>query len=149
MLFPIFQKSFHCCLRSSFSVAVFGHGPFLFFMAVKYGPSLLTSEKRIQAFKPKCLRKLFRISYLARSTSLWVHRNLFWQWSRVGNLHGLGMSHTMTASPKPSFGALWRVGNTMVSRRNARWTKSKSDTPAHARTAHKGLLQKRLEEGLC
>ena len=25
----------------------------------------------------------------------------------------------------------------------------KVDFPAHARTAHKGLLQKRLEEGLC
>ena len=29
----------------------------------------------------------------AGSTSLWVHRNLFWQLSRDGNLHGSGMSH--------------------------------------------------------
>ena len=37
----------------------------------------------------------------ARSTSLWVQRNLFWQLSRDGNLHDSGMSHAMTASPKP------------------------------------------------
>ena len=29
----------------------------------------------------------------ARSTSLKVHKNLLWQLSRDGNLHGLGMSH--------------------------------------------------------
>ena len=29
----------------------------------------------------------------ARSTSLWVHRNLFWQLSRDGNLHSFGISH--------------------------------------------------------
>ena len=40
----------------------------------------------------------------ARSTPLWVHRNLFWQLSTDGNLHGLGMSHATTASPKPSLG---------------------------------------------
>ena len=34
----------------------------------------------------------------ARATSLWVHRNLFWQLSRDGNLHGSGMSHATTAS---------------------------------------------------
>ena len=62
----------------------------------------------------------------ARSTSLWVHRNLLWQLSRDGNLNGLSMSHTMTASPKPSFRAPWRVGDAVVSRRNAGWTTSKS-----------------------
>ena len=39
----------------------------------------------------------------ARSTSLWVHRHLFWQLSRDGNLHGSGMSHATTASPKPPY----------------------------------------------
>ena len=43
----------------------------------------------------------------ARSTSLWVHRNLFWQLSRDGNLHGSGMSHAMTAFQKPFFRAPW------------------------------------------
>ena len=44
-------------------------------------------------------------------TPLWVHRNLFWQLSRDGNLHGSGMSHAMTASPKLFFRASWRVGD--------------------------------------
>ena len=65
----------------------------------------------------------------SRSTPLRVRRNLFWQLSRDGNLHGLGMSHTMTASPKPSFRAPWRVGIAVVGRRNARWTTSKSGHP--------------------
>ena len=75
------------------------------------------------------------ISYLehktgrkARSTSLWVHRNLFRQLSRNGNLHGSGRLHATTASLKPSFRAPWRVGDAMVSRGNARWT-SKSGHP--------------------
>ena len=62
----------------------------------------------------------------ARSTSLWVHRNLFWQLSGDRNLHGLGMSHAMTASPKPSFKASRRVGDAVVSKGNAGWTTSKS-----------------------
>ena len=65
----------------------------------------------------------------AGSTSLWVHRNLFWQLSRDGNLHGLGMSHTTTASPKPSFKAPWMVSNAVVGRGNAGWTVSKSGHP--------------------
>ena len=60
------------------------------------GTLLADSEKRIQAFETKCLRKLLHISYLEHKTcdwlqskinqlpcgSLWVHRNLFWQLSR-------------------------------------------------------------------
>ena len=72
---------------------------------------LADSEQRIQALETKCMRKLLNISYLcirpttrcrARSTSVWVHKNLFRQLSRDGNLHGSGMSHVMTASPKLS-----------------------------------------------
>ena len=70
-------------------------------------------EERMQAFKTKCLRKLFRISYLrALSTPLWIHRNVFWQLSRNGHLHGSSMSHATTASPKPSFRAPWKVSDT-------------------------------------
>ena len=65
----------------------------------------------------------------ARSTPLWVHRNLFWQLSRDRNLPGSGMSHTMIASPKLSFRAAWRVGNAMVCRKNAEWTTSNSGHP--------------------
>ena len=102
-------------------------------LAVKHGPFLLT-DKRIQAFETKRLRELLPISYLstrpttgcgARSTSLWVHRNLVWQRSRDGNLHGLGVSHAMTASLKPSFRAPWRVGDSVVGSGNAEWTTSK------------------------
>ena len=96
----------------------------IFLLAVKHGPCLLT-EKKIQAFKTECQRKLLHIYYLsigpkigcgARSAPLWVQRNLFWQLSRDGNLHGLSMSHAMTASPKPSFRAPWRVGDAVVDR---------------------------------
>ena len=80
---------------------------------------------------------------------LWVHRNLFWQLSRDGNLHGSGMSHPTTASPKPAYRALWRVGDAVVGRGNADGLHQRVDIPARARTAHKGLLQKRLEEDLC
>ena len=62
----------------------------------------------------------------ARSTSLWVHPNLFWQLSRDRSLHGLVMSHAMTASLKPSFRAPWRVGDALFHRGNAGWTASKS-----------------------
>ena len=62
----------------------------------------------------------------ARSASLWVHRNLFWQLSRDRNVHGSGMSHATTASPKPSFRAPWRVSDVVVGLGNAGWTTSKS-----------------------
>ena len=62
----------------------------------------------------------------ARLTSLWVHRNFFWQLSRDGNLHGSGMLHATTASPKPSFRAPWRVVDAMLGRGNAEWMTSKS-----------------------
>ena len=38
----------------------------------------------------------------ARSTSLWVHRNLFRQMLRDGNLYFAGMLHATTASPTSS-----------------------------------------------
>ena len=55
--------------------------------------------------------------------------NLFWQMSRDRNLHGLGLSNAMTAFPKPSFIAPWKMGDAMVSRGNAGWTVSKSWHP--------------------
>ena len=70
---------------------------------------------------------------------------LFWQLSRQENLHGSSMSHAMTASPKhPSrrheFWATPWLAEEILDRQTQR-----VDIPAHARTAHKGLLQKRLE----
>ena len=96
------------------------------------------SKKRDQAFETKCMRKLFVFPTCctrpmtgcgARSTSLWIHRNLLCQLSRDGNLHGSGVSHAMTASPKSPFRAPWRVGNAVASRGNAGWTTSKSGHP--------------------
>ena len=58
----------------------------------------------------------------ARSTFLRVHMNLFWHLSGDGNLHGSGMSHATTASPKPSFRAPWKVGDAVIDRGNAGWT---------------------------
>ena len=57
----------------------------------------------------------------ARSASLWVHRNLFWQLSRDGNLHGSNMLHVTIADQKPSFGTLRRMSDAVVGRGNAWW----------------------------
>ena len=57
----------------------------------------------------------------AGSASLRVHRNLFWQLSRDGNLHGSGMSHAPTASPKPSVRAPWSVVGRRRGRRGKCW----------------------------
>ena len=125
-------------------------------MVVKHGSWLQTLKKRIQAFEIKCPRKLLHISYLQHKTNNWMQTKIkFFMGpqesflARDGNLHGLGMLHAMTASPKPSFRAPWWVGNVMVGRKMQDGQHHRMDTPAHARTAHNGLLQTRLEEVLC
>ena len=74
----------------------------------------------------------------ARSTSLWVHRNLFWQLSRDGNLHVSGISHATAASPKPSFRVPWRLGEAVVGRGNAGGTSSKSGHPCPCQNCSQG-----------
>ena len=74
----------------------------------------------------------------ARSTSLWVHRNLFWQSSRDRNWQGSHMSRITKASPKPSFRAPWRVGDAVVSRGNAGWTTSQSGHPCPCQNCSQG-----------
>ena len=64
-----------------------------------------------------------------RSTSVSVHRNLFWQLTTDGNLHSLGMSHATTACPKPSVRAPWRVDDAVVGRGIAGCTTSNSGHP--------------------
>ena len=49
--------------------------------------------------------------------------------SRDRNWHGSGMPHATAVSPKPSFRARWRVGDTVDGRGNAGWTSSKSEHP--------------------
>ena len=74
----------------------------------------------------------------ARSASLLVHMNLFWQQSRNGNLHGSGMLHTTTASLKPYFRTLWMVGDAVVGRGNAEWTTPKSGHPCPCQNCSQG-----------
>ena len=65
---------------------------------------------------------------LVKSTSLWVHRNLFWQLSRHGNWHSSGPHVARYDSlSKTIFQGTLGVGDTLVSRRNAEWTTSKSE----------------------
>ena len=107
-------------------------------------------KKGIQAFKTKCMRN-FSVSptWCTVPTTGCGARSLpCWQLSRDGNLHHLGLSHTTTASLKPFFRASWGW-------RDEGWHWSaeemldgqhqRVEIPALARTAHKSLLQKRLE----
>ena len=115
-------------------------------MAVRHG-SMLTladSEKNVQAFETKNLRKLCctipTFECGIRSTTFCAHRNFFLHvpWDR--NWHVLGMLHAMTASLKPAFMAAWRVGDASVDRR---WmldgphhrVESMRNVSAHAETA--------------
>ena len=50
----------------------------------------------------------------ARTTSLWVHRNLFWQLSIDGNSNRAGMSRATTATPKSSSKTAERVSDAAV-----------------------------------
>ena len=83
----------------------------------------------------------------ARSTSLWVHRNRFWQLPRDGNLNGSGMSHATTASPKPFFRAPWRVGDSVVGRGSDGQT-SKSVHPCPCQTCLQGPLAEKTGRNL-
>ena len=83
----------------------------------------------------------------ARPTSLWVYRSLFWQLFRDGNLHGSGMSHATTASPKPFFRATWRVGDAVVGRGNAAWTTSKSGHPCPCQNSSQGPSEEKTATG--
>ena len=145
-------------------------------MAVNYGPCLLTLREGSRPSKPSdgpCLLTLreearpskpsargsFSLSPTwslrpttrcgARSTCLWVHRNLFWQLSRGGSFHGSGMAHATTASPKPSFTAPWRVGDAVVGRGNAGLDNIKEWTSLPSPELLTGVsCKKRLEEDL-
>ena len=82
-----------------------------------------------------------------RSTSLWVHRNLFWQLPRNGNLHSSGVLQATTAFPKPFFRAFWRVGDAVISRRNAGWTTSKCGHPYPCQNCSQGPPAEKAGEG--
>ena len=108
--------------------------------SIVYGPSLLTLTKG-----PWFLRASAWRNFLASPTwstrqmtgcgawpnSLRACRNPFRQLSRDRNLHGLGMSYTMTASPKTSFRVPWRMGDAVVGGEYAKWTMPKHRCPLH------------------
>ena len=112
----------------------------------------------IQAFQTKCVRKLLCTSYLEHKTNDWVQskvnflvgtQNLFRQLSRDGNLHGSGMSHATSASPNHPSRHLGGWVTLCLAEEMLDEQRQRMDVSALARTAYKGLLQKRLEEDLC
>ena len=63
---------------------------------------------------------------------MWAYGYLFWQLSSDRNWHDSGVSHTKTASSKPSFKAPWRVSDGVIGRGNAGWIMSKSGYPSQS-----------------
>ena len=120
---------------------------------------LADSEKRIQAFETKCPGKLLCIFCLEHKTNHLVRSKII---LLVGpqepllatgnrrNLAWFGICQTprqpLQNHPSGHLGGWatpWSVEEMLDGQHE------KVDIPAHARTAHKGLLQKRLEEDLC
>ena len=109
---------------------------------------LADSEKRIKAFETKCMTKLLRISCLEHETNDWV-------WSKINFL--VGPQEPLLATVKRRTLAwlthvtrhkslsktIFQSAEEMLGGQHQR-----VDIPAHARTAHKGLLQKRLKDDL-
>ena len=103
---------------------------------VRHGPWLLTEKSRLLrpsawgncSASPTGSRRSMAWCR-ARSAILWAYMDLYWWLSRHGNLHSSGMSHAMTASPKPSSRAPWRMDNAAVSRETTGQTTSKSGCP--------------------
>ena len=117
------------------------------------------SEKRIEAFETKCLLKLLCISYLEHKTNDWVQ-------SKINFLVGtqepllatvkrwkLAWFRHVTCHDSLSKNSLQGIleGGQCHGQQRKCWMdniKEWTSIPAHATTAHKGLLQKRLEEDL-
>ena len=126
---------------------------------------MLTLKKRIKAFETKCQRKLLRISYLEHQANDWVRskinclvgpqepflatvkrRKLAWF---VHVTRHDSKKTLTTASPKPSSGHLGEGATLWSAEEMLNGEHQVADILAHARTAHKGLLQKRLGQDLC
>ena len=124
--------------------------PPFFYLAVKHGPCLQT-EKRIQAFETKCLRKLLRISYLDYKTndSAWnkidflVAQEPLLATVKRRKLAWFGR-HTsrrpLQNHPSWHFGG-WAMPLSAEEMLNGQH--QRVNIPANARIAHKGLLQKK------
>ena len=117
---------------------------------------LADSEKRIQAFETKCLRKLLRISHLERKTNDWVQ-------SKINFL--VGPQKAILAAVKRQKLAWFRhvtyPGQSFQNHPSGHlggWTSpwlaeemldgqhQRVDIPVQARTAHKGRLQKKRKK---
>ena len=122
-------------------------------MPVKHGPPLADSETRIQAFESKCLRKLLHISYLEHKTNGLVR-------SKISFLLGSQepLLATVARQKLAWFGHVTRH-DSLCKTILGGWAtpgsaeemldgqRQRVDIPAHVRTAHNDLLQKRSERG--
>ena len=121
------------------------------------GPACwLKKKKSIQAYETKCLRKLLRISYLELKTNDWVSSTISFcvgplepQMATVKRrkLAWFGTCHTLRqpdnhhpAGHLEGWATPWSAEEMLNGQHQG------VDIPAHARTDHQGLLQKRLDE---
>ena len=120
-------------------------------MAVKHGPCLLALKKGSRLLIPISWGNLPAsctwstrptTGCEARSTDLWLRRNVFWQPSRDLNLRGSSMSHATTSSPKPSFRAPWRLCTLWMAEEMLDGQYQRVDIYDHARTTHKAPCRK-------
>ena len=117
------------------------------------------SEKRVQAFETKCLRKLLRVSYLEHKTDIFGAEQDKLPYGSTGtSSHNCQETetcivrvcdaprHPLQNHPSGYLGGwatLWSAEKMLDGQHQ------KVDIPAVARTAHNGLLQERAEGDLC
>ena len=85
----------------------------------------------------------------AGATSLRDHRKLFWQLSRDRNSHGSGCNTPQQPLQNHPSGHQGEWMMPWSAEELLDGQHQRVDISASARTAHKGLLQERLEEALC
>ena len=122
--------------------------------ADKHGPCLLTLKKGSKPSKPSALRKLLRISYLEHKTNDWVQSKISFlvgpQEPLLATVKRRKLAYRTPRQPLQNhppghLGALatpWSAEDMLDGQHQG------VDIPAHARTPHKGLLQKTPESDL-
>ena len=115
--------------------------------------------KRVQAFETRCMRKLIGISYLEQKTNDWMQSEINFlvgpqepllttvkrrklAWFGHATRHD-SLSKTILSGHLGGWAMPWSAAEMLDGQHQ------RVDIPASARAAHKGLLQKRLEEDLC
>ena len=101
--------------------------------------------KRIQAFETKCLRNLLRSSFLEHKIDFLVDpQEPLLATDKRRKLARFGHVTRHDSLSKPVLqGVPWSEEEVLDGRYQ------RMDIPVHARTAHNGLLQQRLEEDIC